>query len=161
LAMSVWGVQPYKQHAMQASHPAMRPIEPMSTALLQPGRLVTETTPKWGLRPMSLPAVDIRSFCPNLSVTGQLVVECDDYNYRESLGFLFTQKHLIFLQKSHTLCSFKRMSSALFFSGNFDIFHGTEPQRKGLIRRTRGRIASHNRLATKEARTRISPTGCG
>jgi hypothetical protein len=31
-------------------------------------------------------------------------VECDHHNYRKSLCFLFTQKHLLFLQKSCTLC---------------------------------------------------------
>src|ERR1700722_445732 len=57
-----------------------------------------------------------------------ITIERDPYNYRKFLGFLFTQKHLLFLQKSCTSCSSKRMSSALFFSGNFDSFHGTEPQ---------------------------------
>jgi hypothetical protein len=48
-------------------------------------------------------------------------MDCDHYNYRKSLRFLFTQKHLLFLWKSRTLCSSKKLSSALFFSGNFDV----------------------------------------
>jgi len=48
------------------------------------------------------------------------------YNCRNFLRFLFTQKHPLFLQKCRTFSSSKRTSSALFFSGNIDVFRGTE-----------------------------------
>ena len=43
------------------------------------------------------------------------IIECDLYNCRKFLRFLFTQKHPLFLQKSSTFSSPKRTSPALFF----------------------------------------------
>ena len=54
------------------------------------------------------------------------IIECDHYYCRESLRFLFTQKHLLFLQKSCTFSSSIGTSSALFFSRHIDDFRGTE-----------------------------------
>jgi hypothetical protein len=54
------------------------------------------------------------------------MIECDLYNFRKLLRFLFTQKHPLFLQKSCTFCLSKTTRSMLLFSSNFDVFHGTE-----------------------------------
>jgi len=41
-------------------------------------------------------------------------------------SFLLPEKYPLFLQKSCIFCLWKNASLALFFPGNFDIFHRTE-----------------------------------